>query len=637
MDPITQQTALASAGGKKDPLYVDDVFSTTLYNGNSSTQTINNGIDLAGEGGMVWSKSRSNGSYHSVYDTETSLLKWIRTDDTAVNTSNGGNMVTGFTNNGYTIGNNTTYTILNTTGRTYVSWTFRKAPGFFDVVTYTGNGSTNQTFNHSLGSVPGMILIKNVTRSSNWLVWVSDGITNLEGLLNEVDDFGYQMIGNVTSTTVQTLYSNQTDTNRNGDNYVAYLFASDDAQFGANEDESIIKCGSYTGSSANNYTQEINLGFEPQWLMVKASSSTSDWHIVDTMRGFTGTGTSGDSPALSANVVNAEPYNSARIRVTHTGFKLEADSSSQWNSNGTTYIYMAIRRPNKPPEAATDVFAMDTGSGSSTTPTWDSGFTVDFAFTGNEFYTRLTGGVHQKSHNHNIQSSNNGYASWDSNLGWGQAFSSLSYMFRRAPGFMDVVLYKGNNNTAFNVNHNLGVAPELVIIKDRDTAYNWLVGSDALTAWGSYGLKLNTNDQENTSSNYFTGAPTSTQIKLGTSSAGNYGTDNFIAYLFATLPGISKVGSFTGTGNTHNIDCGFTNGARFIMIKRVDSVESWYYWDTSRGITSGNDPYRRFDVDAGDLTSTNYINPLAAGFTINLSATARINGDGATYLFLAIA
>ena len=42
--------------------WIDDVFSTWLYTGNGSTQTITNGIDLAGKGGLVWGKARSAGS-----------------------------------------------------------------------------------------------------------------------------------------------------------------------------------------------------------------------------------------------------------------------------------------------------------------------------------------------------------------------------------------------------------------------------------------------------------------------------------------------------------------------------------------------------------------------------------------------
>ena len=42
--------AVVGAAAKK---YVDEVFSTYVYTGTGSSQSINNGIDLSGEGGMT--------------------------------------------------------------------------------------------------------------------------------------------------------------------------------------------------------------------------------------------------------------------------------------------------------------------------------------------------------------------------------------------------------------------------------------------------------------------------------------------------------------------------------------------------------------------------------------------------------
>jgi hypothetical protein len=77
-------------------------------------------------------------------------------------------------------------------------------------------------------------------------------------------------------------------------------------------------------------------------------------------------------------------------------------------------------------------------------------------------------------------------------------------------------------------------------------------------------------------------APTDTKLDIGSSI--NDTGQTYIAYLFATLAGVSKVGSYTGTGTTLSIDCGFTAGARFVLIKRTDSTGDWYVWDTARGI-----------------------------------------------------
>ena len=111
----------------------------------------------------------------------------------------------------------------------------------------------------------------------------------------------------------------------------------------------------------------------------------------------------------------------------------------------------------------------------------------------------------------------------------------------------------------------------------------------------------------------------------------------FIAYLFASQDGISKVGSYTGNGSSQTIDCGFSGGARFVMIKRTDSTGDWYVWDTARGIIAGNDPYLLLNSTAAEVTSTDYIDPSSAGFEISSTAPAAINASGGTFVFLAIA
>jgi hypothetical protein len=111
----------------------------------------------------------------------------------------------------------------------------------------------------------------------------------------------------------------------------------------------------------------------------------------------------------------------------------------------------------------------------------------------------------------------------------------------------------------------------------------------------------------------------------------------YIAYLFASLPGVSKVGSYTGTGVAGlDIDCGFTNGARFVLIKRTDAAESWNFWDTARGITTGNDPKLTLDSTAAQYSFANYLNPLPSGFTVDTSGSD-LNANGGEYIFYAIA
>jgi len=132
-------------------------------------------------------------------------------------------------------------------------------------------------------------------------------------------------------------------------------------------------------------------------------------------------------------------------------------------------------------------------------------------------------------------------------------------------------------------------------------------------------------------------SPSETQFYVNVDIGANTSNNNHIAYLFATVPGISKVGSYTGTGSNVDVNCGFTSGARFVLVKRTDSTGDWYVWDSARGIVAGNDPYVLLNSNAAQVTSTDYIDPLSSGFTITSSAPAALNASGGNYLFLAIA
>jgi hypothetical protein len=131
--------------------------------------------------------------------------------------------------------------------------------------------------------------------------------------------------------------------------------------------------------------------------------------------------------------------------------------------------------------------------------------------------------------------------------------------------------------------------------------------------------------------------PTSSVFSVGNAGETNQSADTFVSYLFATCAGVSKVGSYTGTGTTLQVNCGFTGGARFVLIKRTDSTGDWYVWDSARGIVAGNDPYLLLNSTAAEVTNTDYVDTYSAGFEISSTAPAAINANGGTFIFLAIA
>lgn len=166
---------LLSVCGGESKLYVDDVFSAYTYTSNDTTQTINNGIDLAGNGGMVWRKQRTNNSSGNSMRVRHLLADSARPLNTSLATDGAEQQfnvisVSSFNSNGYTLGSSAAVTLA---GDLNVSWTFRRSLKFFDVVTFTAGTSINRRISHSLGIAPGMIILKSTTSSQSWIVYHS--------------------------------------------------------------------------------------------------------------------------------------------------------------------------------------------------------------------------------------------------------------------------------------------------------------------------------------------------------------------------------------------------------------------------------------------------------------------------------
>jgi hypothetical protein len=649
---LEQQMQAAAAGtwptaGNVNPdAFIENLFSTWLYTGNGSTQTITNGIDLAGEGGLVWMKSRSAVNPHFLLDTVRGNDVVLSTNTTAGNSA-GASSLFSFGSSGFSL---TGSSDVNTNAATYVSWTFREQPKFFDIVTYTGNG-TARTIPHNLGSVPGCIIVKSTSNTSNWAVYH-----------RSLTDSSYYLVLNSTSQEASnTAFWNNTaptatefslgtigTTNGNGLTYVAYLFAHNAGGFGLTGTDNVISCGSYVGDGASA-GKFIELGYEPQWVLQKASSaSATDWHIQDVMRGAPVNNPNGR--VLRPNSSVAE-YDGTNAYPAATGFFATGDD----NNSGTTYIYVAIRRgPMKVPTTGTSVFSPTTNAGTGSNKTITTNFPVDLSIQSalsaatHVFTDRLRGGgvnlsprMYSQFTDAETNTSGGRGILFDSNTSitnlsnYNNAIGDnyIYYGMRRAPGFFDEVCYTGTGASR-NVNHNLTVVPELMIVKDRTSVRDWVVYSPTIGT--SNTLYLN-GDNPQDSFTGWGGTPTASTFALTSTDVVNNSGNNYVAYLFASAPGVSKVGSYTGTGATQVINCGFTAGSRFVLIKRTDSTGDWYVWDSARGIIAGNDPYLLLNSTAAEVTNTDFVDTAATGFEISSTAPAAINASGGTFIFLAIA
>ena len=564
----------AAAGNAGEAVYVEDVFSTFLYEGTGSNQTITNNIDLNGEGGLVWLKDRNNAYDHALYDTERGVYKYLESNQTGAEVSNTTHL-RAFNSNGFDIGVNLQ---INTSGSDYVSWTFRKQEGFFDVVTYTGDGVAGRTVNHNLGSVPGFMVVKKLNSTSDWTTYHRSMGATKYAPLNDTDVYstGSAIWNNTEPTATQFTVGDNSRMNGNGDTFVAYLFAHDEQDFGTDSDETIIKCGNYTGSGSTG--KFVDLGFEPQWVLVKNTDAGTPWVLIDTMRGMV---VDGDGVRLLANQDVAEVSSASYFAPRPTGMEV-TQQNTYVNTSGQNYVYMAIRRPHKP---ASEFAATDLYSPLSAQPITGGIFNhthlADFSFykytAGSQNWAvqdRLRGPKDLSSNSTAAENGLVGGNAWDRMEGYINqnpgAGNYSSWAWRRAPGYFDVVAYTGTGS-AHAENHGLGVVPEMIWVKERNGATNWNVYSK--TSGATKYLLLNATQGENTWAGYWNDTtPTSTQFTVGTDASNNSSGDNYIAYLFASVPGISKVGSYTGTGSDLNVDCGFSAGARFVLIKRTDAT-----------------------------------------------------------------
>ena len=839
-----QQLMLGVGASKKT--YLDDVFSTYLYKGSSSSsQNINNGLDLSGEGGMVWIKNRASTYGHQLFDTVRGVNKRLRGDlSNAEGTVS--NTVTAFNSNGLTVGTSGEVSDNNTN---HASWSFRKAPGFFDVISWSADsGNNTKTLNHNLGSVPGLIIFKKYDADWSWVTWHRDSGDNTGMYLNTngAEFTNADMsVSNVTSTQ----FTVGGDHNGGSGNYIAYVFAggespaatarsvdfdgtgdnlnttssSSDFTMGTGDftiecwvkradasqkgifqisstsggyqqssygntlalasvanvapgrwqiygaggyaqatpghythewthmayvrhngvsklyqngteiisqsdttdydgtyiviggyyssgmeyngnisnfrvvkgtavytssfrppteplsnisgtvllccnnssvtgstvtpvtlnsggdptastdspfddpaglvfgdsKEGIIKCGTYLGNGSST-GPEINLGFEPQWVLIKNTGSAESWVIYDSMRGIV---SDSNDPGLYPDTNNSE-YSDNIIDLTSTGFKL-VSSNEDVNENNKKFIYVCIRRSDgyvgKPADAGTGVFAMD-GSGSGTTagPNFDSNFPVDFALfrdpTSTEDWragARLIGTKYLKTNNTDAEANLTNFM-WDYNNGWmgdGLGSDYQGWGWKRHAGF-DVVTYSGQTGSK-TVPHSLNAVPEMMWVKNRtyDDANGWAVyhkGLNGGTNPEQYRMRLQaTNAEDDYEWAWQDTAPTSTHFTLGTDRMVNQASYTYLALLFSSVDGISKVGSYVGVSGNGNatINLGFT--PRLFICKRVDSAANWYIWDSIRGLgSSGTEKPFFLNSNVAEGSAYNYLDTTSSGVTL---------------------
>ena len=319
-----------------------------IYTGNGSTNNIT-GVGFQPD--WVWTKCRSTVNSSRLIDAVRGVTKAIVSNSSGAEFTEA-NGLSAFGSDGYTLNGN--LASMNTNSDTYVSWNWKAGTGqgspntdgsinttYTSVNTtsgcsisqYTGNATDNASVGHGLGTAPKMLIIKEITSTSNWGVWhqdLTDGgyRLSLQETTAQVSDTAFMGGGNRAIPTNSVFYlGSGGGGNSSSDNYIAYAFS---------EIKGFSKMGSYTGNGNTN-GPFIYTGFKPAFVMAKyISGAGEDWKMMDSKRNPSNV----TNKILAANT-NVAEATSSYLDLLSNGFKIRATTGSL-NSSGGSYIYMAF-------------------------------------------------------------------------------------------------------------------------------------------------------------------------------------------------------------------------------------------------------------------------------------------------------
>ena len=234
-----------------------------------------------------------------------------------------------------------------------------------------------------------------------------------------------------------------------------------------------------------------------------------------------------------------------------------------------------------------------------------------------------------------------GQANTNSTLGSSNFDGSIQSTVKvNATAGFSIVSYEGNNVQGATVGHGLGVAPAVVIVKNRESSYNWAVWHTGLLS-AAYVLNLNLNSAQGSVPGIFNSTlPTSTVFSLGGGSQGdrflsNEPNKDFIAYIFSEVAGYSKFGSYSGNGSSDGIFILLNFRPAWFVVRRIDASNNWRTFDAKR--STFNEVDKRLYLDTTNAESTGSdIDFLSNGVKMRMTDSG-MNASGGTYIYFAFA
>lgn len=653
---------LRSASSEEDPK-IYELFSVDAYKGEDTTPKLllHEDLDIAGNPTTIWTKKNNDAGTTKFVVNSPDIMGYSQY--LALGDHNGSQTYSIINdipstggirfNGGSTGGQSGDWANFNHTDYTYSSYAFREHPKFFSEVSYIGTEAT-KTISHGLKDDLGMAIFKNRI-DGDWIVWHKDmgtdqssgnyyhkvaylnksyppesssvgGVMHWGGNTTQVVDnsAGTFKIGNGTTSTG----SDYLKINVSGQSHIAWFFP----------DNEYVKCGKLDtqGFSFGSYGYQVDLGFEPQFVLIKNIYMNGDWRIWDRYGAGSAPGNGDFHLIINAldSYTNQQRSTQAvedeQIFFNARGFSIKQgtnDFSSSASNAG--FIYMAVRKDDEPRPKdnlqkrifgyAANLETYQYSDGVPFPHPYINNFKPDFAF-----YTKAQDGWHKGMIGNKIGNStiylNSAITSWSAygssfgdrsnwwyKKGFGYDFttnnSPFMYMWKCTKGVCDHQIYRNNEDpigTTYTVKHNLGAVPELMIFKrllnnTNDPVYLYHKG---ISQDGTYLDKLDGNTL--TISNYNSGQslnnynPTDTQFQvkdIGSNGALGH-NDYYYVWLFASYPGVSKIGTVdVNTSSVVYIGNGFPSSSKlFVMWRKIKDTSGnfvqsvWKMASSDRGI-----------------------------------------------------
>jgi hypothetical protein len=341
----------------------------------------------------------------------------------------------------------------------------------------------------------------------------------------------------------------------------------------------------HTGIGASDQSV-TGVSFKPDFAWIKSRNFAVSNGLTDSVRGAYGSG----GGILFSDTIGAESVGGSWVRTFDAdGFTLTGGSSG--NASTYTYVDWLWKAGGAP--------TTDNVAGAGNTPTAGS-VKVD----GTDLGSALAGSI---------------------------AATRLSA--NTTAGF-SIVTYTGTGVNA-TVGHGLGVAPKMIILKERNSATSWLIAHDAASFnWANDYYQFDTSAKHTDGAGVaFRIAPTTTTFGLGTAGSMNGNTDTYVAYCFAEIPGYSKFGSYVGNGSADGVFVFTGFQPRYVLVKSSTAVDDWRIYDLTRPGYNVQGGTLLADT-AGAETTTAELDLLSNGFKARITTTPNA---AQTYIYAAFA